>query len=397
MKNILLVTELYPVPNGENMASSVCHFFTKEWVKEGYNVTVIHFQPVHCWLWYWIVRHFRSYLRNKLGGLFYSHAISCTQNYEYDGVNVFRIPVYQFIPKGRMPQSSLDKFYDEVINVLSGANFTPDIIVGHMLTPEVIPMLNTHYHAKTAMIAHGCYPKMKKRFRNYKELIESYSSWGFRSEAIRKNFQALYGKIDNSFICYSGIPPRMVAPGFKKSCKEIKNFIFVGELIARKYPVELLLAINAAMGNSEYQVTYIGDGPELPRLKKAISDKNLYNKVRLLGRIPRNEVTCELDKADVFAMISRGEAFGLVYIEAMARGCITIASRNEGIDGVIKSGENGFLVKAGDVAETTELISLLTKMTSEERMKIAKAGYITASRMTDHNMAIDYLQKLENI
>ena len=81
----------------------------------------------------------------------------------------------------------------------------------------------------------------------------------------------------------------------------------------------------------------------------------------------------------------------------MARGCITIASRNEGIDGVIKSGENGFLVKAGDVTETTELISLLAKMTCEERMRIANAGYITASRMTDHNMAIDYLQKLENI
>ena len=50
-----------------------------------------------------------------------------------------------------------------------------------------------------------------------------------------------------------------------------------------------------------------------------------------------------------------------------------------------------------DVAETTELISLLAKMTCEERMRIANAGYITASRMTDHNMAIDYLQKLENI
>ena len=42
-------------------------------------------------------------------------------------------------------------------------------------------------------------------------------------------------------------------------------------------------------------------------------------------------------------MISQGEAFGLVYLEAMARGCITIASRGEGFDGIIKDGINGFL------------------------------------------------------
>ena len=37
-------------------------------------------------------------------------------------------------------------------------------------------------------------------------------------------------------------------------------------------------------------------------------------------------------------MISELETFGLVYIEAMAAGCITIASRNEGFDGIIKDG-----------------------------------------------------------
>ena len=45
---------------------------------------------------------------------------------------------------------------------------------------------------------------------------------------------------------------------------------------------------------------------------------------------------------NVWIMISKNETFGLVYLEAMARGCITIGSRNQGIDGVINHGVNGF-------------------------------------------------------
>lgn len=40
-------------------------------------------------------------------------------------------------------------------------------------------------------------------------------------------------------------------------------------------------------------------------------------------------------------MISRNETFGVVYLEAMAAGCITIASRNVGYDGIIVDRVNG--------------------------------------------------------
>ena len=50
------------------------------------------------------------------------------------------------------------------------------------------------------------------------------------------------------------------------------------------------------------------------------------------------------------------KTFGLVYLEAMARGCITVASRDEGFDGIIQDGVNGFLCKSGD---ETELVQYL--------------------------------------
>ena len=49
-----------------------------------------------------------------------------------------------------------------------------------------------------------------------------------------------------------------------------------------------------------------------------------------------------MEESDVFAMVSSPETFGLVYIEAMAKGCVTIGSKGEGIDGVIVNNENGF-------------------------------------------------------
>ena len=63
-----------------------------------------------------------------------------------------------------------------------------------------------------------------------------------------------------------------------------------------------------------------------------------------------------LKQHDVFIMISKNETFGLVYLEAMAVGCITIASRQEGFDGIIKHGYNGFLCEAGNQEELEKLI-----------------------------------------
>lgn len=42
-------------------------------------------------------------------------------------------------------------------------------------------------------------------------------------------------------------------------------------------------------------------------------------------------------------MVSAHEAFGLVYVEAMAKGCITVATAGQGIDGVIVDGKMVFV------------------------------------------------------
>ena len=67
-----------------------------------------------------------------------------------------------------------------------------------------------------------------------------------------------------------------------------------------------------------------------------------------LGQIPNEDVLAEMAKARFYVMPSVREGFGIVYLEAMASGCITIGTQGEGIADLIESGVNGFLVPPDD-------------------------------------------------
>ena len=97
-------------------------------------------------------------------------------------------------------------------------------------------------------------------------------------------------------------------------------------------------------------------------------------------------------QSDIFIMISKNETFGLVYLEAMATGCIPIASRDEGFDGIIRDGENGFLCEAGNVEELAKIIDKINLMSSNELQKISQKAIETAKRFTDKEVARRYIE-----
>ena len=71
------------------------------------------------------------------------------------------------------------------------------------------------------------------------------------------------------------------------------------------------------------------------------------------GEKAREQVLHLMEESDIFVLVSSPETFGLVYVEAMAKGCITIGSKGEGIDGVIVNNENGYLCTPGEGRGTT--------------------------------------------
>lgn len=396
MENILLITPLYPIPSPDNNATDVCHSFAKEWVKCGYNVIVIHLQGVYCAAWHLLIRLFGRQIANMVGGgNFYARPIKKTEHYIMDGVPVYRVPVYNFIPHGRFPERSIQKFTKEVLGILQYNSFIPQAITGHMLPYEFIPRINRHFGAVTCLIEHGIPKKIKKRYPDFEELINSYTLFGFRSKDLMRRYQEEICKVPRPFICYSGIPSYFL-DNFSLMHRgyAVKNFIFVGEFIQRKYPSCLIPAICKAIPDKGFSILYVGEGPEKENIEKTAVDYGVSDRISFSGKLPRKQIMKLYDQADCMIMISKNEAFGLVYLEAMARGCITVASTGEGMDGVIVDGVNGYLCSAGDVSSLASVICRIRSMSSEQMNEMRHAAHETATELTDKNVAIRYAKIL---
>ena len=394
MKSILLVTPLYPIPYPENNATDVCHSFAKEWVKLGYNVQVIHFQPVHCYAWHMLIRLFGKQITNMVGGgNFYAKRLKHSEEYIMDDVPVLRIPVYNFIPHGRFPGKSVERFVKEVCSFLKIKGFVPDVITGHMMPLEVLPLLKERLNVRICMVEHGIPKKLKERYPDYRELISSYDLYGFRSEDIQKRFRTEIYPVPDTFVCYSGVPSLYLKNRKERTFdSSLRSFLFVGDFIHRKYPAAIIPALKKAYPDGNFSISFIGDGPELEEIKR--SARGVEDRIRFVGRIPRERIMDYYDSADCMIMISEKEAFGLVYLESMARGCITIASLREGMDGVIINGENGFLCEAGNSEELADVIQRINLMSPEQRRKVSVAAARTAENLSDMAVARTYADTL---
>jgi len=124
----------------------------------------------------------------------------------------------------------------------------------------------------------------------------------------------------------------------------------VGYLIKRKaheYVIRALRDSIKRMPNLVYLI--VGEGPEEDRLKRLVDQLGLNDYVEFCGRKDHETVMEYMSICDLFVMPSWDEAFGVVYLEAMAHGKPVIACQGQGIEDVIVDGETGLLVKPKDM------------------------------------------------
>ncbi len=103
----------------------------------------------------------------------------------------------------------------------------------------------------------------------------------------------------------------------------------------------------------------IGGGDDLARHVKLAADLGVAGQVRFFDNLTREEIAACYSKADVFAMPSTGEGFGLVFLEAMAFAKPLIGAVAGGIPDVVEDGENGFLVSPGDAEQLANALRRL--------------------------------------
>ena len=398
--NILLLSTIYPLPTNDNKGTAVCHFFTREWVKNGYTVRTVHVQAVYPLFLYWIAKFHARRIAAKTGAVVYTERLEAIEHYVMDNVPVMRIPVFKPIPHGKFSLHSIKNAIASIVADCLENDFKPDVIIGHFPNPqiEMLSLLKREFPlAKTCIVMHGDVGITQKVYgKRLSSLMRDIDMWGFRSKSVLREFESVIGDVDKKFICHSGIPEAYIKTVNERSFPHaLQNFVYVGLMIDRKYPEKVLEALEIAYPTKNFHLNYIGDGQRIKDISIEIDKMGLHHQVSLLGRIPREKILEEYDKADCMVMISEGEAYGLVYLEAMARGCITVASRNEGFDGVIVDGENGFLCEAGNAQELASIIKRINTLTPEKRQLVSENAINTAKRLTDENAARLYIENVK--
>ena len=116
----------------------------------------------------------------------------------------------------------------------------------------------------------------------------------------------------------------------------------------------------------------VGRGDDVERLRAKAAALGLGRSVHFTGFLPDAAVRAVLRNSAVFAMPSRGEGFGLVYLQAMRAGIPCLGSRDDAAADVIVDGETGLLVPRQDPdAISGAVVRLLTDETMRRRLGVA--------------------------
>lgn len=117
----------------------------------------------------------------------------------------------------------------------------------------------------------------------------------------------------------------------------------------------------------------IGGGDDLPRLQQKAHALGIGQETIFTGFVGADELHAWYDHAALLAMPSRGEGFGLVYLEAMSHGLPCIGSVHDAAGEIIDDGVTGHLVDQSDPRELgAALLGLLAN--DERRAQMGAAG-----------------------
>lgn len=165
-----------------------------------------------------------------------------------------------------------------------------------------------------------------------------------------------------------------------------KNILFVGGLDKAHYfkGVDILLKALPMLHVTCYMLHIVGDGDLRPRYEKLARELGIGDKVNFIGMAADDDLPKHYQQCEIFVLpsINRGEAFGMVLLEAMACGKPVVASDLPGVRSVFENRKQGLLVEPGNAADLAEKIRIilsdddLAKKMGEEGKKLVEEKYI---------------------
>ncbi len=266
-------------------------------------------------------------------------------------------------------------------NFLGG--FVPDIIHAHTLgfDSRIGAWLKKNFNCPLVVTTHGSDTELPLASGNAQQLCKDCDE----ADAI----VAVSSKLANRLLsCGTQTPVYSIVNGFvprsfsNEIVRDPMRIIQVGNLIPLKNVDVTIKAFSQLKKiHPAMTLTVVGQGPEREKLELLCNELNVAESVTFTGQLDNAKVFEEMRKSTFFVMVSKPEGFGIVYLEAMAAGCITIGTKGEGIDGTIVHHENGFLVNANSPEIIAEIIDKCISDTVTAS-QIALNGKRTAENLT---------------
>lgn len=146
--------------------------------------------------------------------------------------------------------------------------------------------------------------------------------------------------------------------------KEKNRIIFVGRLEKEKNLINLFSSLKGL----DIKLVVIGDGS----LRKELEEIAGRDKINIIfkGNIPQSNIPEELNKSEIFILPSLYEGNPKVLLEAMSSGLSCIGADVEGINSIIKDGEDGILSQTDHISLKNAIIKLIDNKELRDKISV---------------------------
>ena len=114
-------------------------------------------------------------------------------------------------------------------------------------------------------------------------------------------------------------------------------YLFVGQLIDRKNISNLITAFSRFPFTDKSKLIIVGEGPNLANLQREVANLGLLNRVEFRGHLEKVELATVYLESNCLVLPSSQEVWGMVVLEALSIGLVTIVSKECGIANEVSS------------------------------------------------------------
>ncbi|MBT3394985.1 glycosyltransferase family 4 protein [archaeon] len=280
--------------------------------------------------------------------------------------------------------------------------FNPDIIIAHnyrQIHTEKALKIAKKIKAKCYLVTHAPFiknrPLIPRIVVAIKDLINPLNKFDKVITISKWEIPTLLRlgcKRENIAHIPNAIPSRFFS---QKKEKEQKKILYLGRIHSRKDIEILMKSFNNSNLRNTYELEIVG-----PREGKYYETLiNLKNRLKLKANFsgPIFDLKKKIEKydsAEIFVLPSKFEPFGIVFLEAMARSKVIVATNTQGANELIERNKSGIIFQIGNEEQLRNIFNNLSTDNSSKFKKILKNGAKERAKQFEISKIVD---KWENL